>query len=130
MSLETSPIVGGLAEKDPEISIRNPRTGGLLPPLACTSEIELRDVVAQAKSASRDWVSTNPTDWAAALQRAADQIEVHADELAELNARETGRAVDEAKAGIEAGISTLRQYAELGPTHRGHRLRGAAATLA
>jgi acyl-CoA reductase-like NAD-dependent aldehyde dehydrogenase len=32
--------------------------------------------------------------------------------------------VEEALAGIAAGVSTLEQYAELGPVHRGHSLRG------
>ncbi|MFD1214837.1 aldehyde dehydrogenase family protein, partial [Arthrobacter sp. GCM10027362] len=44
--------------------------------------------------------------------------------LAVLNSRETGRPQAQALAGVEAGIATLEQYAELGPLHRGVSLRG------
>ncbi len=58
------------------------------------------------------------------LRAAARALDAAAAELAGLNASETGRPVEEALAGIAAGVSTLEQYAELGPVHRGHSLRG------
>ena len=59
-----------------------------------------------------------------ALRAAADRLAEHAQELAELNARETGKPVEESLGGVMAGVGTLHQYAELGPVHRGHSLRG------
>src|SRR4051812_35017233 len=49
----------------------------------------------------------------------------HLDELTDLTARETGKPSDDARGGVEAGIGTLEQYAELGPLHRGRTLQGA-----
>ncbi|EMY32180.1 aldehyde dehydrogenase, partial [Arthrobacter crystallopoietes BAB-32] len=60
----------------------------------------------------------------ACLHAAANALQANAAELAALNARETGRPEDQALEGVLAGASTLRQYAELGPVHRGHSLRG------
>jgi acyl-CoA reductase-like NAD-dependent aldehyde dehydrogenase len=51
-------------------------------------------------------------------------VRAAADELAELNTRETGKTRDDAPGGIEAGAGTLEQYAELGPVHRGRSLQG------
>lgn len=35
-----------------------------------------------------------------------------------------GRPIGLARGGVEAGVGTLRQYAELGPIHRGQALAG------
>jgi succinate-semialdehyde dehydrogenase/glutarate-semialdehyde dehydrogenase len=40
-----------------------------------------------------------------------------------------GRPLAAARAGVEAGAGTLRQYAELGPTHRGRTLAGGPDAL-
>ncbi|WP_344254764.1 aldehyde dehydrogenase family protein, partial [Actinoplanes campanulatus] len=61
---------------------------------------------------------------AAALHAAANAIEAAAGELAEIMAGEMGKPVDGARDSIAAGVGTLRQYAELGPTHRGRSLAG------
>jgi acyl-CoA reductase-like NAD-dependent aldehyde dehydrogenase len=42
-----------------------------------------------------------------------------------MNTRETGKSPGDAAGGVEAAVNTLLQYAELGPVHRGKRLRGA-----
>jgi betaine-aldehyde dehydrogenase len=106
------------------ITVRNPRTGDVLwtvpeaEPAAVTHALEV------ARSAAAEWASTAPAERGAALRKAAKALEAAAQELAELNFSETGRPVEESLAGIGAGISTLEQYAELGPVHRGHSLRG------
>jgi acyl-CoA reductase-like NAD-dependent aldehyde dehydrogenase len=41
-----------------------------------------------------------------------------------LTTREMGQPLADARAGVDAGIGTLRQYAELGPVHRGRSLQG------
>jgi len=58
------------------------------------------------------------------LRAAARALDSAAQELAGLNSSETGRPVHEALAGIAAGVSTLEQYSEIGPLHRGHSLLG------
>jgi acyl-CoA reductase-like NAD-dependent aldehyde dehydrogenase len=67
---------------------------------------------------------TPAAERAAALHAAAAAVRAAADELAELNERETGKLLADARGGVEAGVGTLRQYAELGPVHRGRSLQG------
>jgi succinate-semialdehyde dehydrogenase/glutarate-semialdehyde dehydrogenase len=62
---------------------------------------------------------------ATCLSGAAKAVEKAAEELAELNERETGKVHDDALGGVGAGVGTLVQYAELGPLHRGRSLHGA-----
>lgn len=108
------------------ITIRNPRTGEVLWAVPEAEPDAVARAVEVARSASLDWASTSPAERGAALKAAARALEAAAPELAGLNASETGRPVDESLAGIAAGVSTLEQYAELGPLHRGLSLRGNA----
>lgn len=108
------------------ITIRNPRTGEVLWTVPEAEPDAVARAVEVARSASLDWASTAPAERGAALKAAARALEAAAPELAGLNASETGRPVDESLAGIAAGVSTLEQYAELGPLHRGLSLRGNA----
>src|ERR671933_413352 len=48
----------------------------------------------------------------------------HARDLAGLITLENGKPLHDALGGVEAGIGTLEQYAELGPLHRGKSLQG------
>jgi betaine-aldehyde dehydrogenase len=106
------------------IVIRDPRTGDVL---WCVPEAEAGDVtraVKIARSAAKGWAAMAAGDRGASLRAAALALQAAAEELAGLNASETGRPLKEALAGIEAGVSTLQQYAEVGPVHRGHSLHG------
>ncbi len=106
------------------ITIRNPRTGDILWTVPETEPDAVTHAVKVARSATASWASTAPAERGAALRTAAKALDTAGQELAELNASETGRPLKEALAGIAAGVSTLEQYAELGPVHRGHSLRG------
>lgn len=106
------------------ITIRNPRTGDVLWTVPEAGPDAVTRAVDVARSAAADWASTAPAERGAALRAAARALDAAAAELAELNASETGRPVEESLAGIGAGVSTLEQYAELGPVHRGLSLRG------
>ncbi|TNB76247.1 aldehyde dehydrogenase [Arthrobacter sp. BB-1] len=108
------------------ITIRNPRTGEVLWTVPEAGPDAVARAVEVARSASPDWASTAAAQRGAALKAAARALDAAAQELAGLNASETGRPVDESLAGIAAGVSTLEQYAELGPIHRGLSLRGNA----
>ncbi|SFK32019.1 aldehyde dehydrogenase family protein [Amycolatopsis sacchari] len=85
---------------------------------------EAGDAIVAARVAFAEWARTPAAERAAALKAAAARLRERIDELAELNHRETGKLLDEAKGGIEAGAGTLEQYAELGPAHRGRSLQG------
>jgi acyl-CoA reductase-like NAD-dependent aldehyde dehydrogenase len=106
------------------IVIRDPRTGEEVGSLAEAEPLHVRRAVNASRAALHDWARTPPAERGSCLRAAARALAEAAPALARMNNRETGRPVDEALAGIEAGIATLEQYAELGPVHRGHSLRG------
>lgn len=71
-----------------------------------------------------EWADTAPAERAAALHRAADAVAAAADELAQATTAEMGKPLADARGGVEAGIATLRQYAELAPARGGRTLHG------
>ena len=80
--------------------------------------------VASARAAARGWARTPAAQRAAALSAAADALEAAADELAEDTRLDMGRPPALARGGVDAGVATVREYAVLGPLHRGRRLNG------
>ncbi|MBT2537379.1 aldehyde dehydrogenase [Arthrobacter sp. ISL-69] len=106
------------------IVIRDPRTGEDVGSLQEAVPLHVRKAVNASRAALQAWAATPPAERGSSLRAAARALAEAAPELARMNNRETGRPVDEALAGIAAGVSTLEQYAELGPVHRGHSLRG------
>ena len=106
------------------IIIRDPRTGEDVGALPEAVPLHIRKAVNASRAAQQAWAATLPATRGSGLRAAARALAEAAPELARMNNRETGRPVDEALAGIAAGVSTLEQYAELGPVHRGHSLRG------
>lgn len=112
------------ADPLPTISVVDPRDGTPVGTLPCAAPAQVRAAITAAVSSARTWSRTEPERRGALLHEAADAVEQHAEELAELTTRETGKLADDALGGVRAGVGTLRQYAELGPVHRGHSLRG------
>jgi succinate-semialdehyde dehydrogenase/glutarate-semialdehyde dehydrogenase len=107
-----------------ELIVADPRTGELVSRVPVSSGERCVDAVRAAREALSAWARTLAAERGAALHAAADAVRAAADELAELNERETGKVRSDALGGVEAGIGTLRQYAELGPVHRGRSLLG------
>ncbi|WP_232836159.1 aldehyde dehydrogenase family protein [Mycolicibacterium smegmatis] len=107
-----------------ELTIHDPRTGELVgrTPIATASECDA--ATARARGAAAGWARTPAGERAAVLTSAAADVRAAADELAELNERETGKLRADARGGVDAAVSTLVQYAELGPLHRGRSLHG------
>ncbi|WP_369808480.1 MULTISPECIES: aldehyde dehydrogenase [unclassified Mycobacterium] len=106
------------------ISVLDPRTGDTVTQVPITEPADCDEAVGRAAAAAEAWARTSPAERAAAIAAAADDVRAAADELAELNERETGKLRDDARAGVDAGIDTLLQYAQLWPLHRGHALQG------
>lgn len=106
------------------LTIRDPRTGDVVGRFPSARAEEVAQALETARAAQPGWSATPPAERGKLLRAAAAALEDAAAELADINARETGRPADEARAGVAAGVSTLEQYAELGPVHRGHSLRG------
>lgn len=107
------------------ITILNPADGTSVGTLESASPEQARLILGRALEAGASWAGTAAADRGALLHDAATALEGSADELARLNQRETGKPYEDALGGVQAGAATLRQYAELGPLHRGHSLRGA-----
>ncbi len=122
----TSLIEPGISAEAPALTVYDPRSGALVGTLASASREEVALAFSAARTALPDWAGTDPQQRGAFLGAAARALADGTAALAEMNSRETGRPLDEALAGIAAAVSTLDQYAQLGPVHRGHSLRGSA----
>lgn len=107
-----------------ELTVLDPRTGDEVSRIPITDPSTCAEAVARARAASPGWARTAAAERAAALTKAAAAVRGAAEELAELNERETGKLRDDALGGVDAGAGTLVQYAELGPLHRGRSLHG------
>lgn len=110
----------------PTLTIVDPRDGTPVGSIRSDGPAVVRSVLAAARAALPGWAATDPAARGQRLRSAAAALAARADEVAAWNTRETGRPEAEALAGVQAGVATLEQYAELGPVHRGHSLRGAA----
>ncbi|GIE78067.1 aldehyde dehydrogenase [Actinoplanes philippinensis] len=106
------------------LTVIDPRDDSPVTRVPVASEQDVAAAVDAARRAAPGWARTAPAARAAALHAAATTIEAAAGELAEIMAAEMGKPVDGARDSIGAGVGTLRQYAELGPTHRGRTLAG------
>lgn len=107
-----------------ELTVLDPRTDEVVGRVPIASPERCAEAVASARRAAPGWARSPAAERGAALHTAAAAVRESADELAALNARETGKPVEDARGGVEAGIGTLVQYAELGPVHRGRSLLG------
>jgi acyl-CoA reductase-like NAD-dependent aldehyde dehydrogenase len=106
------------------IPIVDPADGSPLFAAPVAGAEEVTAAVTAARAAAGGWAATPAAARAAALARAADAVAARADDLARLTTREMGKPLGDARGGVDAGIGTLRQYAELGPLHRGRSLLG------
>ncbi|WP_457972738.1 aldehyde dehydrogenase family protein [Arthrobacter sp. D1-17] len=114
------------ATEEDLLIIRDPRTGEVVGEFSSARTGDVARAVEASRAAQPAWAATPPAERGKLLRAAAAALNEAAAQLADINARETGRPVQEALAGVAAGVSTLEQYAELGPVHRGHSLRGNA----
>lgn len=117
-------VIGVPGRVPTTLNVLDPRTGELVTELAMTEPAGCAEAVRRARAAAPGWARTPAAERAAALHAAANAVREVADELAGLNERETGKPRDDARGGVDAGIGTLVQYAELGPLHGGRSLQG------
>jgi succinate-semialdehyde dehydrogenase/glutarate-semialdehyde dehydrogenase len=121
--------VWGMGHPTGEFVVTNPADGSAVTRAPEASAADVAHAVKAARSAAAEWARTPAADRAAALDRAAVAVAEQAGRLAELTTCEMGRPLASARAGVDAGIATLRQYAELGPLHRGRALAGGVDAL-
>ena len=108
----------------PEITVLDPRTGENVGRVPIASPQACGEALRSARAAADGWARTPAAERAAALHAGATAVREAADELAALNELETGKPLGDARGGVDAGVGTLIQYAELGPVHRGRSLHG------
>jgi len=106
------------------VTISDPADGTALFAAPVATDEVITAAVDAARAAARGWAATPAAERGAALHRAADAVAARADDLARLTTREMGKPLADARGGVDAGVATLRQYAELGPLHRGRSLAG------
>jgi acyl-CoA reductase-like NAD-dependent aldehyde dehydrogenase len=107
------------------LTILDPSDGSTVGELDCANRAAVDAAVGSVVKASWDWSRTAPADRAKAVRAAAERVAEAADQLALLTVREMGKPLADARGGVDAGVASLRQYAELGPLHRGRSLQGA-----
>jgi succinate-semialdehyde dehydrogenase/glutarate-semialdehyde dehydrogenase len=105
-------------------AVADPSTGEPGEPFPVASADEVEAAVAAAHRAQPAWAATPASERAAALRRAAAALRAHREELAQRNARDSGKLIADARGGVDAAAATIEQYAELGPLHRGRSLNG------
>jgi succinate-semialdehyde dehydrogenase/glutarate-semialdehyde dehydrogenase len=107
------------------LEVRDPRDDALVGRIPVGGPADVDAAVAGAVKAAAGWARTSPGERSSLLKAAARDLRERLDEVAELQAREGGKPLGDSRGGVEAGIGTLEQYAELGQLHRGRALQGA-----
>ncbi|WP_327039463.1 aldehyde dehydrogenase family protein [Micromonospora maris] len=121
--------VWGAGGDDGEFVVCDPADGSRVSTAPIATADEVGKAVAAAREVTAQWAATAPAERAAALHRAADAVAEAADELARATTAEMGKPLADARGGVEAGIGTLRQYAELAAARGGRTLHGDPAAL-
>ncbi|AEV83550.1 succinate-semialdehyde dehydrogenase [Actinoplanes sp. SE50] len=124
---EVTQLIGGAwrpGGSGRELTVSNPADDSLVTRTVASDEGDVVAAVGAARDAAPGWAATAPAARGAALHAVANAVEADADELAALMSAEMGKPVADARDSVLAGVGTLRQYAELGPVHRGRTLAG------
>lgn len=124
--VEVEQLLGGAwcAGGAGEFEVCDPADGTPVSRAPIASVEDVAAAVKGARAASVAWARTPAGQRADMVRRAAAAMAEQAGRLAELTTMEMGRPMSSAAAGVAAGVETLRQYAELGPLHRGRTLAG------
>src|SRR5215204_3862589 len=123
----TSHLIGGAkvpSTGEEGIEILNPATGDQVGYIPAGTAEDAKAAVAAAREALPGWPRLPAAERVELVKTAARKMRDRAEELSGLVTLENGKPLDDALGGVEAGIGTLEQYAELGPLHRGKSLNG------
>jgi len=96
------------------VDVINPATGNVIARQLCCDPADVDKIVASSKKAfhSAEWQGMSPSDRGHCLMKLADIVEVHAQELAELELQDTGKPISQLlNAEIPLTASILRFYA-------------------
>ena len=107
--------------------LSEPATGEPLARVASAGEDDVDRAVAAAQAAlAGDWGKTPPTERSRLLHALADAIQANRKELAELEARNVGKAISSVKAELAQGVENFRFYASAISRSQAARTRSAA----
>jgi acyl-CoA reductase-like NAD-dependent aldehyde dehydrogenase len=107
----------------------DPATDEWVGAVACGGEWEVGQAVESARRAAAGWAGTAAEERAAVLREAAERVGDRREELATRQVIEMGKKMADALGGVDAAVGTIRQFAELGPLHRGRTLQGDPSAL-
>src|SRR5213592_1778494 len=93
------------------IAVVEPATEHVIAELPRAGAEDVDAAVKRAKEAFRSWREVEPSDRSGLLHRLADAIAGQAAELAELEARNVGKPISDARGEMEMVVDTFRYYA-------------------
>ena len=95
------------------LTSHNPATGELLGEVPLADEQDVDRAVAAAKEAFTTWSEVSPTERASCLEQLADRMLQHVDELALLDALDSGNAVTGMRGDVKIAADALRYFAAM-----------------
>jgi acyl-CoA reductase-like NAD-dependent aldehyde dehydrogenase len=95
----------------PRLTVLEPATEGVLAEIPRAGAEEADAAVARAKAAYPGWRAVSPPDRARLLHRLADALAAEQEELAELEARNAGKPIGDARGEMGMVVDTFRYYA-------------------
>jgi len=113
--LKTDGYINGTwkqADSQQTFPVYNPATGEHLADVADMGERETREAIDAASEAFKSWKHTTAADRAAILNRWADLLAEHTEDLAQIMTCEQGKPLSESRGEINYSIAFFRWYAE------------------
>jgi len=104
------------------IEVHNPADGSLLGHVAVAGPEDLDRAVAAAQAAQRDWAQTRPLQRTRLMREAAAIVRAHAQELALLDARDSGNPLKGMLFDVELGATLMEFFAGLATEVKGQTL--------
>ena len=106
-------INGELVQSDQQLSVINPATEEVYATCPRANETMFNHAVASAKNALPSWQATSIAQRQAMLNKLADKIDEHTDELAKIMTQEQGKALTESIGEVLFSAIFLRAFAAM-----------------
>jgi malonate-semialdehyde dehydrogenase (acetylating)/methylmalonate-semialdehyde dehydrogenase len=104
------------------LDVVNPATAETIAQVPLSTPAEVKEAVAAAKEAFKEWRETTPLSRAHYMFRLKDLMEEHFEELARVLVQEEGKTVDEARGEIRRGIENVEVAAGIPSLMMGYNL--------
>ncbi|MCX2963181.1 aldehyde dehydrogenase family protein [Gordonia aquimaris] len=96
------------------IDVIEPATEQVLATVERTAEMQLDELIERASRIQKDWAAEAPATRARVLLAVSSAIDLHTEELAELESRNVGMPISDARGAI-AGVATTFRYYSAAP---------------